>query len=181
MTRYHELIELLVKLKPKHIVEIGTWNGKRAAEMMAVTGAYYTGFDLFEDANKETDERELNVKQHHSLVDVAERLEFTGTRRFKLIRGDTNKTLPEWIESSTFEPFDFAFIDGGHSVATIDSDFKHIFRAIEDGGTIVMDDYYRPELEGFGCNHLQKKYATELFTTWDKFTKGDVTMMVVPT
>ena len=60
--------------KPRHVIEIGTWSGKRAMEFMAVSDCYYTGFDLFEEATKDTDKKEFNVKPHHSLVDASDRI-----------------------------------------------------------------------------------------------------------
>jgi predicted O-methyltransferase YrrM len=155
MNRYFKLLDIVKEKKPKHIVEIGTWNGKRAVEMMAVSNAYYTGFDLFEDASKKSDEEEMNVKQPADMMDVAKAMEMSGFNKFCLIRGNTLKTLPEWVNSDDFQPFDFAFIDGGHSVETIKSDYEHIKKAISPGGTIVLDDWYDPPLEGFGCNFIE--------------------------
>ena len=153
MTRYDRLSQLVRKLKPKHIVEIGTWDGRRAIELMAVTDAYYTGFDLFEEANSDTDEKELNVKEHCDIVEVGKSIELAGFSKFVLVRGNTNKTLWE----TKVEPFDFCFIDGGHSVETIQNDYEWASQNIEPGGTIILDDYYTPEKVGFGCNFLEDK------------------------
>ena len=180
MNRYFRLLELVRDTKPEHIVEIGTWNGKRATEFMAVCNCYYTGFDLFEEASKDTDVAEMNVKNHEEMVEVAKRIEMTGLNKFSLIRGNTRETLPKWIESEDFRPFDFAFIDGGHSEETITSDYEYIKNAISPGGIIVLDDHYDPPLEGFGCNHIDG----ELFDISDRYVdnngeKGNVTMKVV--
>ena len=175
MNRYYKLLDIVRELQPEHIVEIGTWNGKRATEFMAVTNCYYTGFDLFEDATKETDQAELNVKPHHEMVEVAKRIEQTGLGKFALHRGDTKETLSKWIEGPDFEPFDFAFIDGGHSVETIDSDYKLIREAISPGGVIILDDHYTPENPGFGCNHIEG----ELLEPSDGYTEGRVRLLRV--
>lgn len=153
MSRYKELIELVRDLRPFHIIEIGTWNGQRAAQMMGVSNAFYTGFDLFEEATQETNKAEMNVKAASSMLDVAKSIESAGFTRFALIRGNTRETLPAYFQGNP-ERFDFAFIDGGHSEETILSDFKLIYENIDPGGTIVLDDYYEPALEGFGCNFL---------------------------
>lgn len=157
MNRYRILLEIVRDLKPKHIIEIGTWNGKRAIEFMAASDCFYTGFDLFEEATKATDKRELNVKDHNGLVDVGRFIKTAGFNKFCLFRGDTNETLKEYFESA--EPFDFAFIDGGHSVATIKNDYKFISQNIMPGGTIIIDDWYDPEIGGFGCNFLEEHGA----------------------
>ena len=181
MNRYYKLLDLVKERQPKHLVEIGTWNGKRATEFMAVCDCYYTGFDLFEEATRESDSAEMNVKNHEDMVDVAKRIEMVGLNRFKLIRGNTRETLKEWIESDEFQPFDFAFIDGGHSEETIRSDYEHIKNSISKGGLIVLDDYYTPEVEGFGCNFIDEGETvgwTDRYIT-NNGIKGNVTMLVV--
>lgn len=151
MSRYENLIEIVRDLKPEHVVEIGTWNGRRAVEMMAVSNCYYTGFDLFEEASKETDKVEFNVKNHNEMMEVAKSIEMAGFNRFCLIRGNTNKTLNE----TDVKPFDFAFIDGGHSVETIKNDFEWVKKNISKGGTIILDDWYDPEIKNMGCNFIE--------------------------
>ena len=93
MNRYFKLLELVREVQPKHIVEIGTWNGKRATEMMAVSNAYYTGFDLFEEATDESDVEEMNVKPHEEMVEIANRIETAGFNKFQLIRAKTSSPL----------------------------------------------------------------------------------------
>ena len=131
MSRYRKLFDLVCEKQPKHVVEIGTWNGKRAMEFMGATNCIYTGFDLFEDATKDTDSEELNVKRHFELTEVSKHIEMAGFDNFQLIRGNTRETLPQWIEK--IPPFDFAFIDGGHSIETIESDLKYIKSNIDKG------------------------------------------------
>lgn len=174
MSRYRQLLELVRDIKPKHVIEIGTWNGKRAIEMMAVSNCYYTGFDLFEEATQETDLKEFNVKPHHGLVDVGKSIEMAGFNKFCLIRGDTKEQLPKYFNNGA-ETFDFAFIDGGHSAETIESDFRWISDNIDDGGTIILDDWYDPELEGLGCNFVHG----EVLPSTDRTSKGIVHLLKV--
>ena len=56
-------------------MEIGTWNGDRAIDIAQAAlnhhaYVHYWGFDLFEHAADDHDERELNVKPHIPLEDV---------------------------------------------------------------------------------------------------------------
>jgi len=176
MNRYRQLLELVRDKKPKHVIEIGTWDGKRAIEMMAVSNCYYTGFDLFEKMTKEIDKKELNVKPHNSLVDVGKYIENAGFSKFCLIRGNTNELLKPYFENGA-EPFDFCFIDGGHSVKTIKNDYKWISKYIDKDGTIIIDDYYDPELEGFGCNFL--KDEGEVLPSKDKTPNGIVHLLKI--
>ena len=174
MNRYTQLLDMVRDKKPRHVIEIGTWNGKRAMEFMAVSNCYYTGFDLFEDATPETDKAEFNVKRPCSIANAGKAIEKAGFSRFCLIRGNTNQTLPEYFEKEQ-PPFDFAFIDGGHSIATIENDYRWIAQNIEEGGTIILDDWYDPELEGFGCNFIEG----EVLPSNDVTPKGKVHLLRV--
>lgn len=162
MQRYEALRKVIAAIKPKRILEVGTWNGGRAVEMATEAlkhgPVHYTGIDLFEDATAETDAAELNVKAHHSLLEVTERLrEFCLANpgfSFDLRRGNSREILSDLGES-----FDFAFIDGGHSVETIRSDLM----AVKNIPVVAADDFYGPdesgpgpEIEQFGCNLILK-------------------------
>jgi len=159
--RYAHLIKMIAQAKPSTIVEIGTWDGNRAMEMATEALKHsdtvrYLGFDLFEDATDETDSEELNVKPHHNVMDVSRRLEtFKSENKgfdFNLVKGNTRETLnPTSV--------DFAFIDGGHSVETIRSDFERL----KGSKVVVLDDYYEPDKDGkcpdtskYGCNEVLK-------------------------
>ena len=163
MNRYDQLKQIIGDIKPKFILETGTWNGERAIEMLSEARkhneeVHYVGFDLFEFATDETDKSELNVKAHFTKDDVSVKLaKFClanpGTS-FELIAGDTKATLPALIERG-LKP-DFAFLDGGHSIATILSDAM----ALKECPVVVIDDYYTehegkcPDVTKFGCNFL---------------------------
>ena len=38
---------------------------------------------------------------------------------------------------------------------TIKNDYELISQNMLPGGTIIIDDWYAPEIEGFGCNFLE--------------------------
>ena len=169
MSRYNQLIEIVRDLKPHHIVEIGTWNGRRAIQMMGVCNAYYTGFDLFEDATEATDKAEYNLKAHSEIIEVGQYLETAGFSKFSLIRGNSNETLAKWDK----QPFDFVFIDGGHSVKTIQNDYEWAAQNIDKDGTIILDDWYDPALSDMGCNFLDG----EVLPSSDKTPHGIVHLL----
>ena len=177
--RYKQIDLIIDYLKPASIVEVGTWNGDRAIDIAQAalkhhTYVHYWGFDVFEHAADDQDQRELNVKPHTPLEDVRTKLEIFRERRpgfsFNLIKGDTRFTLhhlelPVWSHPSTGNPVqlteaDLVFIDGGHSIETIENDFHSL------GGckNILMDDYYSPcdrglcpDVKKFGCNQLVER------------------------
>ena len=69
--RYTQIQRIISKYKPRSIIEIGTFNGERAAQMLTKAHQYnsevsYYGYDLFEEATPETDKAEFNVKKHNN-------------------------------------------------------------------------------------------------------------------
>lgn len=139
--RYTQLIDLAHRLNPEVILEVGTHVGKRARHLAAACKMYY-GFDLWDEA----DEEEMNGKGSPSLETALLKLQ---GYRFELIRGNTRKTLPEFLKRGV--RVDLAFIDGGHSIETIRSDYANVRQMMKPGGVIIFDDYYKPE-RSYGCN-----------------------------
>jgi predicted O-methyltransferase YrrM len=153
--RYSQLNDLLKQRKPTSVLEVGTWNGDRAIQMMAAAKAFvYFGFDLFDGATEDDDEREFNVKPHFSAEDVRARLPFPN----KLYKGYSRYTLPIFLDQHGPGRVDFAYIDGGHSIETIQTDYDYVRKIVKPGGLIVFDDYYveaPPErLENIGANKI---------------------------
>lgn len=159
--RYNDLLRAVLELQPRAILEIGTWNGIRAAQMLHLSpGAKYYGFDLFEEATPETDEEEKNVKPHFTLEAVKERLAGFDA---KLYRGNTRETLKDFNE-----PIDFAWIDGGHSVETIRQDWENVKRVLVPGAAVFFDDYYTGiDTEQFGCNKIVEDLPHEVLPQRD--------------
>ena len=60
--------------------------------------------------------------------------------KIHLLKGDTKKTLPKFIRQK--KKVDFIFIDGGHSVNTIKSDWNAIKKIISKRSLVIFDDYY---------------------------------------
>lgn len=162
--RYAQIIEIIDQVKPRTIIEIGVWNGKRACWMAEAAlrhnaAVHYDGFDLFELATDETNRAELNAKRPNSLAHVTARLEdFKGSHpgfTFALHRGNTREIL-------TPRTADFVYIDGGHSVETI----RHDYAMTEASPVVLFDDYYLPDAKGrcadldrFGANRIVDEIA----------------------
>ena len=156
--RYSQIIDVINEVKPKKILEVGTWNGVRAVEMCQAalvhsTNVSYLGFDLFEDATSETDAHELNVKPHAKKDDIKHNLTVQlPACTVSLVSGNTNITLQGFKGE-----YDFAFIDGGHSLETVQNDGENTNHI----PVRLFDDYYSPDNQGklpditkFGCNHF---------------------------
>lgn len=156
--RYAQLIELVRQLQPEVVVEIGTWNGNRAVEMaQAAPAMRYYGFDLFEEATPQTDEEEKNVKPHFDRWQVQEALIKSGVAA-SLVPGNTKESLPKFIALNPELKADLIYIDGGHAVETIRSDFENAKKMVKPGGVIVFDDYYvdmpEEDLDKWGANRV---------------------------
>lgn len=181
-TRYMQLHQAVREKQPKAILEVGTWNGMRALALLNLSPkSVYYGFDVFEDATVELDRREFNlkgsglpVKPHYMMQEVENRL--TGFD-VHLYKGDTNETL------KTFKPevpIDFAWIDGGHSVETIRSDWKNVKRVLAPDAWVFFDDYFSGGIDTarIGCNEIVKDLRHDLLPFKDEVVGGGFTQIV---
>jgi predicted O-methyltransferase YrrM len=184
--RYAKIIELVEEAKPSTIIEIGVFNGVRARAMAAAalkhsSKVHYTGYDLFEKSTAGTDAKEFNKKRTLSTAEVTERLNAFKAKNpgfsFNLVTGNTRETL----ERDT--AVDFAYIDGGHSVETIRSDYD----ALKHCRMIVFDDYYEtndkgqcPNLKLFGANAIVDPIPDhEIINTRDPVSGGGFVCLAV--
>jgi hypothetical protein len=158
--RYVNLFRTIYDRRCRRLVEIGTWNGVHATQMIGVAAARakvglirYTGFDLFEQLTDEQFRQEFS-KRPPAYDEVMARLSETGAD-IRLVRGNTRTTLPE--SAAVLREADFVFIDGGHSIETITSDLTAVLGAVRPGVPVILDDYYvdpGPELDGLGCQSV---------------------------
>lgn len=161
--RYDELIAIAAKKKPGVLIEIGTHKGARA-KLLKVHCKRYFGFDLWEYGDEENDRRESNGKGRSTMARAVQAL---AGSNFELIAGNTLDSLPAFCARGIL--VDFAFIDGGHSVKTIASDWRWVSGILAPGAVVVFDDYYEPERKGFGCNRIVAGIEHELIEGGDTF------------
>jgi hypothetical protein len=153
-------------------VEIGVWNGRHAEEMIKAAQVHssnveYFGFDLFETIDPDL----VDCKVPSSEATVRARLEGTGAK-IHLWKGDTELTLPVFVNTRPY--VDFVFIDGGHSVETIASDWENIKKVMGDHTVVLFDDYWN--IESAGCKTVidaldREKYNVEVLPAVDMFEK----------
>ncbi|XKT74485.1 MAG: class I SAM-dependent methyltransferase [Patescibacteria group bacterium UBA2163] len=144
--RYHHLFDEIARLQATRILEVGTWNGGRAVKMIKtaqkvspVKDILYVGFDLFEELDNDMFEYEIS-KRPPQKKEVEEKLSKTGAH-IELVQGNTLETLPAYVKNA--EPFDFIFIDGGHNVNTVRSDWNAVRQLMDKDTVIIFDDYWR--------------------------------------
>lgn len=184
--RYSQLFDAIREIRPKTIMEIGTWSGTRAAQMIAAAQALrpgeeitYYGFDIFEDLTPELYAQEIS-KHPPTMSEVKEKLSQTGGRIF-LYKGDTNATLPQ--VTGTLPPIDFAYIDGGHSNVTIANDWEYCRRALSPNGVLIFDDYW-PDRTDAGCKTTvdaipREEFTVEIMPIVDVFNNRDHGRLVI--
>ena len=177
--RYHHLFDEIEKNKVTSILEVGTWNGNRAVEMIKKaqqninSKIRYIGFDLFEELSSDLYKEELS-KMPPSYDEVKTKLESLGAD-VSLVKGNTLQTLPEYVQNS--EKVDFIFIDGGHSVETIKSDWEAVSQLMHDNTVVIFDDYWRNRKAESAAPIVdvidRSKYEVEILPEIDKFNNPD--------
>ncbi len=176
--RYHHLFDTVGNGTVKNILEIGVWNGKRAVKMLEIAkrrsaDVSYFGFDLFEDLGAEGYKNEFS-KMPPTQAEVENLISKTGAK-VTLYRGNTLVSLPNAVP--TLPPMDFIFIDGGHSIETIASDWKYTQMLMHDETVVIFDDYWRNR-EDAGCKTTvdaidRAKYHVEVLPEIDSFDNPD--------
>lgn len=153
--RYRQLYMQLSRFldnRPKlagrvNILEIGTYDGGTAIGLMDLCHSrkcepFYTGIDLFESMSKERQKEEIGKsRMAPSFNKVEKKLQDTGYR-FRLFHGDSRRVLPEIVLHGLLPSQDFIFIDGGHSIETVRSDWSCVRSLMHSSTVVLFDDYY---------------------------------------
>lgn len=176
--RYQYLYKIIKEIKPKNILEIGVWNGSRAVKMIRCAQEFnkdikYFGTDLFEEMNDEYLKSELS-KLPPTKECVENKIRETGAS-VTLISGNTLLSLPKHL--GELPKMDFIFIDGGHALETIASDWKCSSQLMNDGSVVVFDDYYEDRID-VGAKPIvdsidRSIYDVKVLPIQDAFKKSD--------
>jgi hypothetical protein len=179
MPRYRQLADLVRTYGSDTIVEVGTWNGGRAIEMALASfetkdKLHYIGFDLFENATEELDQLEFNGKPHNKLTAVSVRLQQFADKMkeqgkkftYKLHKGDSKKTLVKYKKA--ISKANFAYIDGGHSDATVKSDYENLKHC----DVIVFNNYFTKDIDDNIVDETQQSINRLVHSFEDPNRKG---------
>ena len=158
--RYVNLLFQILKKRPKKILEIGVYNGRRAIQMIEAAKIFnknieYHGFDLFEGLTKKI--HKIEASKFPETLDTIKQLLNDHAKIF-LYKGFTNETLKKFSLNGV--NIDFIFIDGGHAVKTIESDFDYSLKIAEKNAYIIFDDFYETgniDITKFGSNKIFEK------------------------
>jgi len=186
MVRYQYLPSAVKQYQCKIIVEIGVLRCKRARRMIeaALTFSspeyiFYYGFDLFELWNSSVAIKEQSTQAPLSQAKAQTVLTNLTGANITMVKGDSKKTVSKF--AAHFGKYaDLIFIDGGHSVPTIASDWKSVQPIVGLNTLVFFDDYYinpHGRFKNKGCKTLidslsQSAFAVEVLPQCDLF-KGD--------
>ena len=176
-------LDQIKKKKPKFFLEVGVFHGVTARNVCELLSNIhkndfkYIGLDLFEknDENKSEIIPNTNFsnplkqfffkyikRQDPYTIEAVEDL----LRKFKnnvhLIKGNSNSVLKK-IDMSKI---DYVFLDGGHDYVTVKNDLECCTEVVDNGGTILCDDYnlsYAPGVKKAIDEYVMKKnYKCEI-------------------
>ena len=175
--RYKYLFKAIRENKARKIMEIGTWRGEHALEMIQEAKKYfapeeieYYGFDLFELLDHENSVKEFSIPPP-PLEIIQNKLKKTGAN-IHLYKGYTKDTLPKVINE--LPEMDFIYIDGGHSIETIKNDWEYAQRLMHENTVVIFDDYWNRD--DAGCKKVvegidKNNFKVEILPIQDKFKK----------
>lgn len=179
--RYLNIFFLIIKFRPKSILEIGVYKAIRSEEMIRTAKIFnnkisFYGFDLFEDMDYYKKINELS-KIPLSKRKINDKLKKYSNNVF-LYKGNTKKTLKNFIIKK--KKIDFIFIDGGHKIKTIENDWNYCKKMVKKNSIIIFDDYYTKNkmiIKKYGCNNLinriKNKYKVHFLPFTDYFNIGN--------
>jgi len=176
--RYVNLFLLIIKYKPKSILEVGVYRGIRSHEMISVAkifnkNLFFYGFDLFKKLTKKRKNYELSkfpLSQNEIYFKLSK---LSGN--INLFPGNTKETLKKFSKKKT--KVDFVFIDGGHHINTIMNDWKYCLKISNKKTIFIFDDYYINNIsliKKYGCNKLisslnKKRFRIKILPFTDFF------------
>lgn len=170
--RYINLLRTIREERCRVIVEIGTYDGVHAKQMIDTAALSwprgqieYFGFDLFEALTDDDLDREFSKRPPSRHV-VEKRLAGTGAQ-IQLHQGYTQDMLPRFSRGlGASKNIDLVFVDGGHSPETIESDWRNVLEFMDEDTTVLFDDYYtneQDEVKNIGCRSLIDGLDRDLF------------------
>jgi hypothetical protein len=136
------------KSKPFRILETGSHDGTKARQMIDRAAAFgrnkieYFGFDFFEQATPDVLYSEyLTIPPVRTLEACLNNIQRNSkATKVELFAGDSKDTLR--IEWTSLEQINVIFINGGHTLNTIQSDFELALKLADDNTEIVINHYY---------------------------------------
>lgn len=164
------ITKLISYLKPKNIVEIGTFRGRTTYQMaMYSPQSKIITIDIADKGAFEFSGTDLKYQQRVENVGKAFRGSNTEKRISQLIVDSLTKKCQVMLDNRLGNnKIDFAFIDAGHDYDSVRHNFEElILPRLSKNGVVVFDDYNRP-LSILGVTHylLEKAYKDGYVFYW---------------
>jgi len=176
-------LEEIKKKKPKYFLEVGVFHGVTARNICELlfkihkNDFKYIGLDLFEKSEENKSEIIPNTKftnpfkqiyfrfikrQDPYSIEAVEDLLSNFKNNIHLIKGNSNTVL----KKIDMTKIDYVFLDGGHDFETVRNDLDSCTEVVDNGGTILCDDYnlsYAPGVKKAIDEYVKKKnYKCEI-------------------
>mgnify|MGYP001243309835 CR=1 FL=1 len=153
---YVGLFEAIKCYQPRTILEIGTSAGDTAIGMIRTAGLKvpeneitYWGIDLFECGSDEVWDEEFTGGYRPPKLDmVYEKIKRETKAKINLLAVNSNNLTSKHLEEMGVP--DLIYIDGGHSVITIQHDWL-LAKEIAGPNTVIVFDDYFTEMPFVGC------------------------------
>jgi cephalosporin hydroxylase len=160
------LVELVKKLKPKCILEIGSlYGGTMWYWMNVANGAKIVSVDIGVGC---PDSRHTEIE--HARLNLWPEWEKETGCTITQIQADS--TSPDTVEEiRKHAPFDFVFIDGGHTFDIAMSDWNNYWPMLRAGGFLAFHDIAYPDInsEGVGVGIVWRKVRDN--GKWQEFIR----------
>ena len=166
------------KKKPKNFLEIGVFHGVTSRNICELLYSIhkndfkFTGIDTFSnDLEISRDEIIPNTKFSNPLktiyykyilrldpysIQSVKKLLKKFINNINIIQGNSNEVL----KKLDLNKFDYVFLDGGHKFETVKNDLDNLAQIIDNGGTILCDDYdlsYAPGVKNAINQYVKEK------------------------
>jgi len=178
-----KLITRIVKyLKPKIILEIGTFRGRTTYHLANYSDAQVFTIDIADLGTKVYSGTDL--KYHQDKKDVGRTYKKTTfeNRITQIISDSLSQECLEKLDALLLgRKIDFALIDAGHDYDSVRHNFEElVLPRLADDGVVVFDDYNRP-LSIVGVSHylIDKSFESGYVFYWYAPRNGEWTNEVV--
>jgi predicted O-methyltransferase YrrM len=165
---------LIPALRPKRILEIGSYEGASTCYLINKLGSnesteihcvdtWQGGLEHQADGNAPADMRSVEDRFHSNtkiaLSDVR------NATKLHVHKGHSDSVLAGMLAEGMQDYFDFIYIDGSHQAPDVLCDAVLSFKLLKTNGVIAFDDYLWQEQLPYGSDPLRSpKLAIDAFT-----------------